>query len=177
MKIYVDAGHRNNASDFGANWGNRKESEDCVGFAQLLACNLKALGVEVKLSRDSEKTCKSLTARTKEANNWGADLYLSIHRNASASHKGYGAETLIYSLDPKNKKVADELQNVMFTVGNFANRGIKTRPDLHVLKATKMIAVLLEIGFIDNTGDNEKFDKNKLKLASELAQVLHELLQ
>lgn len=174
MKIYVDAGHRNNASDFGANWSNRKESEDALRFAQLLACNLKALGVEVKLSRDSEKTCKSLTARTKEANNWGADLYLSVHRNASASHKGYGAETLIYSLAPNNKNVGDALQKVLATT--FTDRGVKARPDLHVLKATKMIAVLVEIGFIDNTGDNEKFDTNLIELAGRLSRVLQDII-
>lgn len=171
-KIYIDAGHRNNTSDFGATWHNRKESKDALDFAQLLACNLKALGAQVMLSRDSEKTSKGLTSRTKEANTWGADLYLCIHRNASAAHTGEGAESLIYSMASENKAVADKLQKVLVEVGKFRDRGIKARPDLHVLKATKMTAVLLEIGFIDNEADNQKFDKFKLELASAIAKQL-----
>lgn len=171
-RFYVDCGHRNNQSDFGATWCSRKESKDALDFAQLLACNLKALGAEVMLSRDSEKTCKSLTSRTKQANEWRADLYISIHRNASSAHTGKGAETLIYSLDKENKAVADKLQKALVEVGKFKDRGVKARPDLHVLKATKMIAVLLEIGFIDNEEDNQKFDKYKLELASAIAKQL-----
>lgn len=169
-KIYIDAGHRNNSSDFGATWCNRKESADAVDFANLLACNLKALGAQVKLSRDNEKTCKGLSSRTKEANNWGADLYISIHRNASASHQGYGAETLVYS--ENNLALAKDIQKVLVNVGKFKDRGVKYRPDLHVLKATRMPAVLVELGFIDSKEDNEKFEKYKLELASELAKVL-----
>lgn len=167
-KIYIDAGHRNNSSDFGATWCGRKESTDAVDFANLLACNLKALGAQVKLSRDNEKTCKGLSSRTKEANNWGANLYISIHRNASASHQGYGAETLVYS----DFDLANQVQKVLVNIGKFKDRGVKVRKDLHVLKATKMKALLLEIGFIDFHSDNEKFDTYKLELASELAKAL-----
>lgn len=172
MKVYIDAGHLNNSLDCGAVYNGRKESKDCLDFAQLLTCNLKALGCDVKLSRSSEKEPKSLNARTNEANKWGADLYLSIHRNASTNHKGEGAETLIYSLDKQNKTVADELQKCMVSVSQFKNRGVKTRPDLHVLKATKMVAVLLEIGFIDNASDNKKFDGNKIELAGAIAKTI-----
>lgn len=167
-RFYIDAGHRNNTSDFGATWCNRKESKDALDFAQLLACNLKALGAQVKLSRDNEKTCKGLSSRTKEANNWGADLYISIHRNASASHKGYGAETLVYS----DFDLANQVQKVLVSIGKFKDRGVKVRRDLHVLKATKMKALLLEVGFIDFHSDNEKFDTYKLDLAKELAKAL-----
>lgn len=176
MKIYVDAGHVNNSLDCGATFNGRKESKDALDFAQLLACNLKDLGVEVKLSRSSEKEPKSLTVRTSECNKWGADLYLSIHRNASLNHKGEGAESLIYSLDDKNKKIADELQKCIVSVSQFKDRGIKTRPDLHVLKATEMVAVLLEIGFIDNASDNKKFDENKIELAEVMAKTIKNIL-
>lgn len=172
MKIYVDAGHVNNSLDCGAVYNGRKESTDALNFAQLLTCNLKALGAEVKLSRSSEKEPKSLTARTNEANKWNADLYISIHRNASTNHKGEGAETLIYSLDKQNKNIADKIQKCMVDISKFKDRGVKARPDLHVLKATKMVAVLLEIGFIDNASDNEKFDKNKIELAGAIAKTI-----
>lgn len=172
MKIYVDAGHVNNTLDCGATWKSRKESKDCLDLAQLLVCNLKALGVDVKLSRASEKEAKSLTQRTNEANKWGADLYLSIHRNASTMHKADGAETLIYSLASENKAIADKLQKCMVDVAKFKDRGVKARQDLHVLKKTKMVAVLLEVGFIDFDNDNRKFDDYKIELARAIAKVI-----
>jgi len=39
----------------------------------------------------------------------------------------------------------------------FKNRGVK-KADFYVLRETKMPAVLIEIGFIDNSIDNALFD-------------------
>lgn len=167
-KVYVDAGHRNNSLDCGAVFDGRKESKDALSFALLLSSCLKKLEIDVKLSRNSENDIKSLTARTNEANKWGADLFISIHRNASLTHKGEGAETLFYA----PLELAYKLQECMVNVCGFKCRGGKIRTDLHVLKASKMKAILLEIGFIDNVSDNEKFDKNKSKLAEEIAQII-----
>lgn len=55
---------------------------------------------------------------------------------------------------------------------NYTDRGIKARPDLHILKATKMVAILLEVGFIDCPKDNDKFDKNTIRLAEELSKAI-----
>jgi N-acetylmuramoyl-L-alanine amidase len=172
MKVYIDAGHRNNSSDCGATSAGRKESADALVLAQLIACNLTVLGAQVKLSRTSENTSKSLSTRTSEANSWGADIYLSVHRNASASHLGYGAETLLYSNAEKNNAVGRKLQAALVVAGGLRDRGLKYRPDLHVLRATKMVAALIEVGFIDYAQDNAKFDANKNDLAVAIAKAL-----
>lgn len=175
MKVYIDAGHRNNNNDYGASWKGRRESKDALTLAQLVECNLKALGIETKLSRNTEFTFKGLKSRTDEANQWRADLYLSIHRNASTSHQGKGVETLIYSSAANNMEVAVKLQHAMVDCG-FKSRGIKSRPDLHVLQATEMVAVLLEVGFIDHDEDNAKFDEKKNELAVAIAKAITDKL-
>ncbi len=51
---------------------------------------------------------------TAEANCWGADLFVSIHCNASRLHNGRGFETYCYSLDSEAGKVGYLIQQEMY---------------------------------------------------------------
>ena len=51
----------------------------------------------------------------------------------------------------------------------FRNIGVKERPNLVVLKRTKMPSVLVEVGFINNPKDNEIFDNNIDEIARGIA--------
>jgi len=51
----------------------------------------------------------------------------------------------------------------------FKNLGIDERPNLVVLKRTKMPAVLAEVGFINNKSDNELFDSKFNEIAKAIA--------
>jgi len=51
----------------------------------------------------------------------------------------------------------------------FKNLGIDERPNLVVLKRTKMPSVLTEVGFINNKNDNELFDNNFDAIAKAIA--------
>ena len=91
-KIYLDAGH--GGSDSGATKGSRHEADDVLKMALAVGKLLTAQGVQVKYSRTSDID-KKLAVRTSESNNWGANYYLSIHRNsASASATGNEIWTL-----------------------------------------------------------------------------------
>ena len=54
------------------------------------------------------------------------------------------------------------MQRALVDVG-FANRGVKAA-NFHVLRETKAPAVLIEIGFIDNSKDNKLFDSKFEKI-------------
>lgn len=56
----------------------------------------------------------------------------------------------------------------METVG-FVDLGVKARPNLVVLKRTRMPAVLVEAGFINSDTDNELFDSNFQDIAQAIA--------
>ena len=51
----------------------------------------------------------------------------------------------------------------------FENLGVKERPGLVVLRRTKMPAVLVEAGFINNGEDNRIFDENFEEVAQAIA--------
>jgi N-acetylmuramoyl-L-alanine amidase len=85
------------------------------------------------------------------------DYFISFHRNAFKPETAAGVETYTY-LNPgaKSKGLAEKIQSSLVGVG-FVNRGVKTA-NYQVLRETRAPAVLIEIGFIDNSQDNALFD-------------------
>ena len=102
-------------------------------------------------------------------NNSGADLFLSIHRNATAAPGGAsGIETLVYAKGGEAEQLAENINRNLEALG-FQNRGVTERPNLVVLRRTQMPAVLVEAGFIDSAADNEKFDADFEQIAQAIA--------
>lgn len=96
------------------------------------------------------------------ANNWGADLFISIHFNkAYNSYSGaLGTETWVYSkLDNFNDEVY--AQRIVDSIGalGFKNRGVKTSIDLYELKHTTMPSVIVEVCFVEATEDVALYKK------------------
>lgn len=179
MKIYIDAGH--GGSSIGATYKGRKEQDDCLRLAlKVEEFLLKQKNVEVKLSRRTDIN-PLISNRCKEANAWGADYFLSIHRNAYQPEKATGAETWVYSKVTTNgetfNKAARILELVCEATG-YENRGIKkgapSYSDYGVNSLSNMSSTLFEFGFIDNTKDNEIFDKHFNAMAEAIAQGLIE---
>lgn len=105
-------------------------------------------------------------------NNSGADFFISLHRNATASPGGAsGIETLVYSKGGEAERLAENINEELAGLG-FNNRGVIERPNLVVLRRTQMPAVLVEAGFIDSAADNEKFDAEFNEIAQAIADGL-----
>ncbi|WP_294174315.1 N-acetylmuramoyl-L-alanine amidase [uncultured Clostridium sp.] len=85
-----------------------------------------------------------------KANEWGADLFISIHFNkAYDSYNGaLGSEVCIYS----ENDIAQRVVNGLGELG-FKNRGQKIRTNLYELKHTKMKAMIVETCFVEATED------------------------
>ncbi len=160
IKIYIDQGHNPQSPNAGAE-GNGYREQDLV---YRIGVELKALldadpRFEARLSRPTADTqlgtssASSLRARTNEANAWGADLFLSLHNNASVDPTVSGLEALVYERESTAYDVAGELLSALSDATGLRNRGIFIRPGLYVLRRTAMPAVLLELGFISNAAD------------------------
>ena len=157
VKIYLDPGH--GGTDPGAVGNGLQEKHVTLQIALIIREYLNAYrNVSIKMSRTSDKTV-SLKKRTDDANKWGADLYVSIHINAG---RGTGFESYIYSglaNSSKAGKFRSILHDKIKRVIQMKDRG-KKRANFHVLRETKMPAVLTENGFIDTKSDAQKM-KNK----------------
>jgi len=117
--------------------GGGNEAQYALIDAKLTKPILTAAGFSVTIDQD-------FTNAPKNANSWGADVFVSIHTNAGGGH---GTETLYKTSG--GKTLADKVQKGLLAALPYANRGLKLRTDLHVLNSTNMYACLLEAVFHD----------------------------
>lgn len=96
VRIVIDPGH--GGKDLGAQGHYGLSEQDlCLHISHLVRRDLERYGkvkdypLEVRLTRE-EDTFLPLRERVRMANEWGADIFLSIHTNSSLSHKPRGFE-------------------------------------------------------------------------------------
>ena len=58
----------------------------------------------------------------------------------------------------------------------FRNIGVKERPNLTVLRRTKIPAILIEAGFLNSDQDNERFDEKFQEIAQAIADGIMETI-
>lgn len=156
MKISVNAGHTKSGAGSGAVYKGFNESEIVRDVTNELIKRLKKDGHTVYNS--TVNSAPSQRAYLKEAcrlaNNSGAELFVSIHCNASARHNGHGVECWTW----KGNKVpqAVKICENMAALG-YHNRGIKDGRGLYVVKNTKAVAILVELFFLDNYTDRKLY--------------------
>jgi N-acetylmuramoyl-L-alanine amidase len=152
-KIYLDPGH--GGSEPGAVGNGLLEKNVNLSIAQKTRdiLNRDYEGHSIRMSRNSDVTV-SLPQRTNEANSWGADYFVSIHINAGG---GTGYEDFIYNgpVSGVTHTYRDRMHAEIMKQVDFRNRG-KKRDNFHVLRESRMPAILTENGFIDNASDAAK---------------------
>ncbi len=173
-KIVVDAGH--GGSNPGAVYQGRRESDDALRLATAVGKILEANGYDVTYTRTSDVT-QSVGQKAAIANEEGADLFVSIHRNAGEYPGQYsGVQTLIYDDSGIKKQMAENIDANLAELG-FRNAGVSIRPNLVVLNSTQMPALLVEAGFIDSDTDNRLFDSRFQAMAQAIADGIMETLE
>ena len=163
IKIYLDQGHNPRDYNTGAEGNGFYEQDITYEVGILLNDLLMANGnFNVRLSRPTRDTVlgtnnsTSLSERVRQANEWGADVFISLHTNAALNRNASGSEALIYSNRSRvSYELADDILKNLNLVTGLRNRGIIERPGLYVLRFTRMPAVLVEMGFITNSYDAE----------------------
>ncbi len=159
IKIYIDQGHNPQNPNAGAEGNGLREQDLVYTIGQETAALFRAQGYDVRLSRPTPDTqlgtsnATSLASRVGEANSWGADYFLSLHTNASEIASASGSEALVYRTDSTAGRLGTFLLEGLATSTGLPNRGVISRPNLFVLRRTRMPAVLLELGFITNSND------------------------
>lgn len=170
-RIALDAGH--GGSDPGAVYKGRQEKDDTLDLTLAVGDILKKNGIDVYYTRTTDEYETPFKKAT-DANNSGANLFVSIHRNSSENPNQYsGVETLVYSDTGLKAEVARNINNQLEDAG-FKNLGVDERKNLVVLKRTKMPAVLVEVGFINNDKDNYLFDEEFDSIAQAIADGILE---
>ncbi|HFU3817615.1 TPA: GBS Bsp-like repeat-containing protein [Streptococcus suis] len=187
--IYIDPGH--GGVDSGASYGGVQEKNLALSVANKLKENLIQLGYQVLMTRTADYNVDFKTERSKMANQSNADLFISIHFNATglASSNATGIETYWYQYDPEyqpkinaamhndptrlaeSEILANQVQASLISGTGAVNRGVR-RETFAVLRETAIPAILVELGFMDNPSDLQKIkqDSYQTKLANALVQ-------
>lgn len=116
-------------------------------------------GYECEVLRTDDTTGKTdvgLTERCNKANEWDADIFISIHHNAGLNGKnGGGTQVYYYSSKAERTTQAQALYDAIVAetklVGNRSSKVIKKA--FTVVAKTKMPAFLIENGFMDSPQD------------------------
>lgn len=176
-KVYLNYGHDKKYDSGAVNpVSGLREADVAFTIGELVKKYLEAVGIEVRTGQsdnlyyDSEYKDRQDFSVVPDSNNWGSDLFISIHCN-SFNTQARGTETLIYNYGfHEPRKLAECIQSQIVNSLNTVDRGIKERPELLVLRATDCPAVLVELAFIDNESDVKLLEEKTDEFARAIAR-------
>jgi len=147
--VVIDAGHGDH--DPGTTGVTGKKEKD---FNLAMALKVGKIleqdpNFEVVLTR-SDDTFLELKERAKIANDLKADVFVSIHANSAGSSAATGSET--YYQREASKSLANVMHKHLVQATGLKDRGVRYG-NFHVIRETKMPAVLLEVGYLSNKND------------------------
>lgn len=152
MKICINGGHCPGL-DPGAVGEYLQEADVAKVLMQSVASCLRNVGYEVLEVQEND--LEDITSRSNE---WGADLFVSIHCNAAVNSAARGTETFCHSSGGAGESLADCIQKQIVGSLGTVDRGVKYSTGLYVLKHTDCPAVLVETAFISNSEDEKMLD-------------------
>ena len=118
------------------------------------------------MTRSSDETL-TLKERSDLANKLNASLLVSVHHNALPNNNQYSGTETLYNPSSSSlgnvdgRRLAQIAQNELVRKLMTTNRGIKSRPELSVLRRSTMPSIIAEVGYMSNTNE-----RNKLKNAN-----------
>ena len=136
------------------------DEQACVRtLARKVADILKEHGHTVYLVESNEYDVNAdLRKGVDKANSVNADLFFSIHMNAS-NGEGHGTEAWVYNTSGMVYKIGKRFCENYERLG-FTNRGVKTSHGLYELRKTDCPALIFETMFCDSKKDKGLWDKS-----------------
>ena len=176
--IYIDPGH--GGKDPGAIYQNDMESDINLELSKQLYLELSKNGATVYLTRNddydlslpnaSSRKKSDLSKRVNIINSSKADLYLSIHLNADISSTWHGAQVFYDSVNPRNIKLAQIMQEEYIKNLN-TKREYKNIKGHFLYRRINIPGILIEAGFLTNPNDrylikNKEYQKKFAKVTT-----------
>lgn len=170
--VYLDPGH--GGTDEGCAREGVLEKDLNLAIALLVRDQLKEQGYQVIMSRETD-TYIAKEARVEEANRSGADIYISIHQNATEEGAGVNGMEVWYTQDDDrrdSKRLAQLIRQQALKSTGAVERELRDDADFYVTGNTSMPACLIETGFLSNAAE-----RRKLSLAAYQQQIADGIVQ
>jgi N-acetylmuramoyl-L-alanine amidase len=177
FKVYIDPGH--GGEDPGAVGSFYKEKSLNIDIADLFSMYCIRNGWDTRWSRYEDINVRERDTAD-DANNWNAQVFVSIHVNSHTEPIAEGHEVLYWHSSEMGKNLAqsvsDELKSILT---GRQSRGIKPkRPGDRgqtVLQKTRMPAIIVECGFISNP--HEEIWLSQFRNQAAIAEAIVEGIQ
>ena len=171
-KIILTAGHR--GAGTGAN-GYIDEGKEAIRFRNALCDSLRKRGVNVITDNDNEK----LGALIKRLNTYGRNcIAMDFHFNASVNKTAHGCEVLVYEkTSDQNRLRAEQVCQTIEKCSFIYNRGVKNHNEgqherLAYLQDLNCPSMIVELCFVTNVDDVDKYKKNFDELVYDMAELI-----
>ena len=171
--VFLDPGH--GGKDPGAVYYNTNEKDLTMQVYKKLRKELESLGYTVLTSRDSDVYVDFVTERSKMVNKTDADMFISIHFNATGNPASNRAGIQTYSYEEaddypskinpywhnhpdrisESNRLAADIHSSLLAETGAKDAGL-LKSSFAVLRETDKPAVLLELGYIDNFNENQQ---------------------
>ena len=154
--VYLDPGH--GGSDEGCAREGVREKDLNLAIALLVRDQLEEQGYQVIMSRETD-TYIAKETRVAQANRSGADIYISIHQNATEEGAGVNGMEVWYTEDSDrsgSKRLAQLIRQQTLRSTGAEERELRSDADFYVTGNTSMPACLIETGFLSNAAEREK---------------------
>ena len=172
--IFLDPGH--GGKDPGAQYLGLKEKDLNLQVSMQLKIKLESLGYKVIMSRSSDIDVDFITERSRMSNETNADMFISIHFNATGHGLDSGEDGIqTYTYLPTgnipsviNKKWHDNPTRLKYSykLGSYIHQSVLATThakdagllakSFAVLRETNKPAVLLELGYMDDSKESQK---------------------
>lgn len=171
--IFLDPGH--GGRDSGAYYYGIAEKDLNLQVSRKLRKRLEELGYTVLTSRDSDVDVDFVTERSRMVNKTNADFFISIHFNATGNDTtlNLGIQTYSYKEEAgypskinqywhnnpdrmsESNRLATDLHSSLLAETGARDAGL-LQATFAVLRETAKPAVLLELGYMDNSEENQR---------------------
>ena len=149
MKIAINAGHYPGLDSGAVGMAGLEEAVVNQDIMVKVAAYLRVVAYEVLEIQENV-----LSKITGASNNFGAELFISIHCNGAIDPAARGTETFSYLVGGESEKLAICIQQQIVDNLGTVDRGVKTG-NFYVLRLTDCPAVLVETAFITNVEDEK----------------------
>ena len=172
MKVFLNPGHAPGGHpDPGAvnSESGLRECDVALAVGQSAESYLNAAGVATELfqSDSLEEICEATNASD-------AGIFVSIHCNAAEAEEANGTETWACAGSYRGSMLASCIQSQIVDALGTTDRGVKIATPgingLYVLTNTAMPAILVELAFITNTGDEKLLSEEQDTFARAIAR-------
>jgi N-acetylmuramoyl-L-alanine amidase len=141
-------------------------------IAQKVKEMLSPCGIEAFLTREEDidyvpagvkgkitKKQIDLNRRIQMASEAKADVFVSLHVNATIEGRNSGAETFYHFKSKSGKELAELIQQELIKISGM-NRRIAKPGDFYVINNTTMPAVIVEVGYLSSVKEQKKLQQS-----------------